>query len=166
MSLSESIPFLFILWLFGVVVSDLKSRKVYNLWIILGILVWIFGVIYYKASLLDSFVALLVISAVLMPFYMLGWMGAGDVKFGVVVGAWLGMSSGLLVMWLGGSVLAGGHALYLLFWPSLKSTDLVQGLLVSLRLGGRLLAIKDKPRAVLFSPASVCLLYTSPSPRD
>ena len=67
MSLSESIPFLFILWLFGVVVSDLKSRKVYNLWIILGILVWIFGVIYYKASLLDSFVALLVISAVLMP---------------------------------------------------------------------------------------------------
>ena len=55
--------------------------------------------------------------AVLLPFYAIGWMGAGDVKLFAVIGFLLG-SSVLLPVWLIASLAAGAHALLVVAWPS------------------------------------------------
>lgn len=47
--------------------------------------------------------------AVMLPAYLLGRMGAGDVKFFAVVGLFIG-PSGLLPVWLVGTLLAFVHA--------------------------------------------------------
>ena len=55
--------------------------------------------------------------AVLLPFYAIGWMGAGDVKLFSVIGLLLG-SSALLPVWVIASLAAGVHALLVVAWPS------------------------------------------------
>lgn len=55
----------------------------------------------------------------LLPFYVVGWMGAGDVKLFAVFGWLLGWTS-LLPIWVVGSLLAGVHALLVISarqWP-------------------------------------------------
>lgn len=47
------------------------------------------------------------------PLWRMRLMGAGDVKFLAVLGAWFG-PSGLLACWILGSLMAGGHALAVL----------------------------------------------------
>jgi prepilin peptidase CpaA len=49
----------------------------------------------------------------LLPFFLLGMMGAADVKVFAVLGAWCGMHP-LLNLWLIASIAAGVHALWLL----------------------------------------------------
>ncbi|MDN0077115.1 prepilin peptidase [Crenobacter sp. SG2303] len=44
-----------------------------------------------------------------LPFYFMGLMGAGDVKFFAVIGLWLGVSA-LLPVWVVASVMAGFQA--------------------------------------------------------
>jgi len=46
----------------------------------------------------------------LLPFYAIGWMGAGDVKYFAVIGLLLGATS-LLSIWIIASLLAGAHAM-------------------------------------------------------
>ncbi|WP_422506933.1 A24 family peptidase [Stenotrophomonas sp. GZD-301] len=46
----------------------------------------------------------------LLPFYAIGWMGAGDVKYFAVLGLLLGWSA-LLPVWIIASLCAGAHAL-------------------------------------------------------
>ncbi|MBW8372541.1 A24 family peptidase [Stenotrophomonas sp.] len=46
----------------------------------------------------------------LLPFYVIGWMGAGDVKYFAVIGLLLGATS-LLPIWIIASLLAGAHAM-------------------------------------------------------
>jgi prepilin peptidase CpaA len=46
----------------------------------------------------------------LLPFYAIGWMGAGDVKYFAVIGLLLGWSA-LLPVWIVASLCAGAHAL-------------------------------------------------------
>jgi prepilin peptidase CpaA len=43
---------------------------------------------------------------VLLPGYLMGWMGAGDVKLVAAVGAWLGMPGAVFAVL--GSLIAGG----------------------------------------------------------
>ncbi|CAB5685047.1 Flp pilus assembly protein, protease CpaA [Delftia tsuruhatensis] len=57
---------------------------------------------------------------VLLPFYALRWMGAGDVKFAAVAGLWFGLSFDLLLIWTGGSLLAGVHGLLALLLRHLQ----------------------------------------------
>ncbi|WP_198970034.1 A24 family peptidase [Xylophilus sp. ASV27] len=52
----------------------------------------------------------------LLPFYPLGWMGAGDVKFAGVLGLWFGVQP-LLPIWCLASLLAALHALA---WVALR----------------------------------------------
>lgn len=47
--------------------------------------------------------------AALLPFWMIGWMGAGDVKLFSLLGFILGFQA-LLPIWITGSVIAGIHA--------------------------------------------------------
>jgi len=53
---------------------------------------------------------LLIGLVVLLPGYIFGWMGAGDVKFFAVLGFLLGAKA-LLPIWIVGSLLGGIHAL-------------------------------------------------------
>ncbi len=46
----------------------------------------------------------------LLPFYAIGWMGAGDVKYFAVLGLLLGAAP-LLPIWIIASLLAGAHAM-------------------------------------------------------
>lgn len=50
---------------------------------------------------------------VLLPFWILGWMGAGDVKLFSLLGFMLGYQT-LLPIWIVASVIAGAHVLCVL----------------------------------------------------
>lgn len=53
--------------------------------------------------------------AAMLPAYLMGRMGAGDVKFFAVVGAFIGPSA-LWDVWLTGGLLAFAHAAMVLLW--------------------------------------------------
>lgn len=61
----------------------------------------------------SSLLGLLVGLLVLLPFYALHWMGAGDVKLFATLGFLLGFRA-LLPIWIIASILAGLHAAYVL----------------------------------------------------
>lgn len=56
-------------------------------------------------------------------------MGAGDVKFGAVLGLWFGFSPSLLYVWLGGSLLAGLHGLAVIGWRVVRGHPQFQALM-------------------------------------
>ncbi|MFS1511939.1 prepilin peptidase [Chengkuizengella sp. SCS-71B] len=76
------------------VITDLKSRKIYNVVIFPGILLAFFyylisgGIDPFLYSLLSCFVGLLIL---LIPYFM-GGMGAGDVKLLALIGAFKGIT--------------------------------------------------------------------------
>lgn len=99
---------------------DLRIRKVRNWMVLLGLgmgLVTLVGNAQpFQVPAGNALLGMLAAFAVLLPFYALRWMGAGDVKFAAVVGLWLGLSPALLAIWLGGSLLAGVHGVLVLAW--------------------------------------------------
>ena len=99
---------------------DLRIRKVRNWQVVLGLMagaVALFsGVQPFWVTPWNGLLGLLVAFAALLPFYALRWMGAGDVKFAAVMGLWFGFSPYLLLIWLGGSLLAGLHGVLVLAW--------------------------------------------------
>lgn len=95
-----------------VIITDLYARRVSNkaLLAALG-----GGGVALVALALASSVApgphllgLLLGLAALLPFHVIGWMGAGDVKYFAVLGFLLGHEA-LLPIWIGASLLAGLH---------------------------------------------------------
>ncbi|MFG5780182.1 prepilin peptidase [Comamonas sp. J-3] len=113
-----------LLWLLAIAVMDLRSRKVRN-WMVLaglatGTLALFSGVQPFWVEPWDGLLGALVAFAVLLPFYVIRWMGAGDVKFAAVMGLWFGLSPYLLVIWLGGSLLAGLHGMAVIAWRRLR----------------------------------------------
>ncbi|EED67132.1 prepilin peptidase [Comamonas testosteroni] len=111
-----------LLWLVVIVVMDLRIRKVRNWMVLLGLIAGL-AVLFsskqpFQVSVWNGLVGMCLAFVALMPFYALRWMGAGDVKFAAVIGLWFGFSHHLLVIWLGGSLLAGLHGLLVLAWHS------------------------------------------------
>ena len=106
------------LWLTAIAVMDLRGRKVKNWMVLLGLalgLAALFGGVQpLQVSAWNGLAGMAVAFAALLPFYAMRWMGAGDVKFAAVAGLWFGLSPDLLVIWLGGSLLAGLHGLVVL----------------------------------------------------
>lgn len=92
---------------------DFNHRRVPN-WLVLG------GLAAAGLSLLlnvqpfgirggDALIGALVGFIVMLIFYAVGWMGAGDVKFAGTLGLWVGLQP-LLAIWIGAALLAGLHA--------------------------------------------------------
>jgi prepilin peptidase CpaA len=82
-----------------------------------------------------------------LPFYLLRWIGAGDVKLMTAVGAWLGMD-GVLRASLAGAVAAGALALALLVWRrTSKDAAATMILLVN--------TVRKKPASLLVPRQSV-----------
>lgn len=113
-----------LLWLLAIASMDLRMRKVRNWMVLLGLAIGAValfsGAQPFQVTPLNGLIGMLVAFAALLPFYALGWMGAGDVKFAAVVGLWLGVSPALLAIWLGGSVLAGMHGIAVYAWSALQ----------------------------------------------
>ena len=129
---TTAFTWLLLLWLIAIAVMDLRSRKVRNWMVLLG-LVALFG----GAQPLDllawqGLAGMAVAFAALLPLYAIRWMGAGDVKFAAVAGLWFGLSAHLLVIWLGASLLAGLHGMAVLGWRSLARSP--QGAMLQARL--------------------------------
>lgn len=95
--------------------QDLRHRRLPNIGLLLG---WLFGLGAYLLtgslplghSLGSGGLALALGLVGFFPFYLGGWMGAGDVKLMAVIG-WLGGIDVLLATFVFGSLLAGGLAL-------------------------------------------------------
>ncbi|QRN55846.1 prepilin peptidase [Dyella caseinilytica] len=101
-----------------IAISDISARRVPNsllaIVLILGALLlcaqWAQG---QTGAPSPSMIGLLVGLISLLPFYVIHWMGAGDVKLFATLGFLLGAKA-LLPIWVIASLLAGAHAIYLL----------------------------------------------------
>lgn len=108
-----------VVWLVGVVAFDLARRRAPNAWMLAGA-----GVALVALTLGDSPLGVRWPNAlagaaagflVLLVFYAMGLMGAGDVKFAGALGLWLGWVP-LVPIAVGASLLAGIHAVLWLCW--------------------------------------------------
>lgn len=125
-------------WLIVIAIMDLRIRKVRNWMVLLGLaigtLALFSGVQPFWVEPLNGLLGMVVAFTVLLPFYAIGWMGAGDVKFAAVIGLWFGLSPDLLTIWLGGSLLAAFHALAAVSWRAFKKSSVAQWMLVQMPL--------------------------------
>ncbi|WP_269790688.1 prepilin peptidase [Stenotrophomonas sp. Iso1] len=101
-----------------VAISDLTARRVSNraLLAVLGMAVFAQAVGGATPSVADCLLGGVIGLAVLLPFHLIGWMGAGDVKLFSTIGFLLGAKA-LLPIWVCASLAAGGHALLVVTWP-------------------------------------------------
>jgi len=106
-------------WASGLVYEDWRWRRLPNALLLCGLLLgavhWlVFGLMPFGSALSEGLLAALLGLALFLPFYVAGWMGAGDVKLMAVIG-WLGGLKVLFMVILCGSLLAGMLAVLLLF---------------------------------------------------
>ena len=112
-----------LLWLLFVTVHDFRQRRVPN-WLVLAgaaaaLAALAFGVQPFEVGWTSAFLGAGIGFGFLLLFYVLGLMGAGDVKFAGALGLWTGLSP-LASIWIAASLLAGLHALTCLAlrrWP-------------------------------------------------
>lgn len=101
-----------------VVLSDLYARRVPNAWlaatlaiaVVVSLAGWATGS---PRPVWPSIPGLLVGLASMLPFYAIGWMGAGDVKYFATLGFLLGARL-LLPIWIMACLMTGVHALIIL----------------------------------------------------
>ncbi|MFT4506547.1 A24 family peptidase [Caballeronia sp. 15711] len=108
---------LFIGWALVIVLFDCRWRRIPN-WLVIGGLVaaGVLVAIGHSPFQIDLFDAALGLAAgllALLPFYLIGLMGAADVKVFATLGAWCGFHA-LPALWIVASIAAGIHALVLL----------------------------------------------------
>lgn len=98
-----------------VALSDLHARRVSNRALLVALCAGAIALgtpwtgLPVSAALIGGLLGL----AALLPFHLMGWMGAGDVKFFAILGFLLGWQS-LLPIWVLASLLAGIHAVAIL----------------------------------------------------
>lgn len=120
-----------LLWLLFVAVYDFRQRRVPN-WLVLAgasaaLAVLALGMQPFGVEWSSALAGAAIGFGFLLLFYVLGFMGAGDVKFAAALGLWVGLPA-LLPIWLGASLLAGLHsALWLALqrWPVLPRLSLM-----------------------------------------
>jgi len=109
--------FVLISWLAGTVAFDFGYRRVPNLWLLAGAIFATVALSWNGSPLAVTWQQALTggvgAFAILLCFYVLGMMGAGDVKFAGVLGLWLG-GPALVPIAIGAGLLAFGHALFCL----------------------------------------------------
>jgi len=124
--------------------TDIWKFKVYN---VLTLPLLVSGLLYhaFRAELADSLLGVLFGFASLIVLYIIGGMGAGDVKLMAAVGAWLGMPLTFYVF-IASSLAAGVYSIGLVVWTGQVGETAVNLQILWLRLAsvGRYLGSDDK----------------------
>jgi prepilin peptidase CpaA len=124
--------------------TDIWKFKVYN---VLTLPLLVSGLLYhaFRAELADSLLGVLFGFAALIVLYIIGGMGAGDVKLMAAVGAWLGMPLTFYVF-IASSLAAGVYSIGLVVWTGQVGETAVNLQILWLRLAsvGRYLGSDDK----------------------
>jgi len=124
--------------------TDIWKFKVYN---VLTLPLLVSGLLYhaFRAELADSLLGVLFGFAALIVLYIIGGMGAGDVKLMAAVGAWLGMPLTFYVF-IASSLAAGVYSIGLVVWTGQVGETAVNLQILWLRLAsvGRYLGSEDK----------------------
>jgi prepilin peptidase CpaA len=124
--------------------TDIWKFKVYN---VLTLPLLVSGLLYhaFRAELADSLLGVLFGFAALIVLYIIGGMGAGDVKLMAAVGAWLGMPLTFYVF-IASSLAAGVYSIGLVVWTGRVGETAVNLQILWLRLAsvGRYLGSDDK----------------------
>jgi prepilin peptidase CpaA len=109
------INYVFIAFVVTCALSDLLVRKVFNVVVVAGVILGLGANLMYFGlpGLGQSMLGMAAGFAFLLPFYLLGGIGAGDVKFLAACGAITGLK---LLLWgtLYGAVIGGVYAIILL----------------------------------------------------
>jgi prepilin peptidase CpaA len=125
-------------------ITDVWKFKVYNA---LTVPLLVSGLLYhgFRAELTDSLVGILFGFASLIILYLVGGMGAGDVKLMAGIGAWLGMPLTFYVF-IASSLAAGIYSLLLVVLTGKVGETVVNLHIIWLRLSsiGRYLAADDR----------------------
>jgi prepilin peptidase CpaA len=112
-------------WAVAVAISDCRLRRVPNALVAIGLCAALAASLLHagpaRIGLAQALVAAAVGFAALMPFFVLGMMGAGDVKVFAVLGAWCGLHM-LLDLWIVASLVAGLHAMVILLSTRWRSS--------------------------------------------
>ena len=123
--------------------TDIWKFKVYNA---LTLPLLVSGLLYhaFRAELADSLLGVLFGFASLIVLYIIGGMGAGDVKLMAAVGAWLGMPLTFYVF-IASSLAAGVYSIGLVVWTGQVVETAVNLQILWLRLAsvGRYLGSDD-----------------------
>jgi prepilin peptidase CpaA len=117
---------LFALWSALVAWADCRDRRVAN-WLVAAGGVAAIACAALRASplgvsVMQAAFGFVIGLAVLLPFFLLGAMGAADVKVFAVLGAWCGAAA-LPGIWVAASLAAGMHALALIVAARVSSRD-------------------------------------------
>ncbi|MFM9925336.1 A24 family peptidase [Variovorax sp. H27-G14] len=120
-----------LLWLAFIAVHDFRRRIVPN-WLVLAgaaaaLVQLSLGFQPVGISWSEALLGLAAGFGVLLLFYAVGVMGAGDVKFAGALGLWVGPTA-LAPIWIGGSLLAASHGILWLAlqrWPLLPRLALL-----------------------------------------
>jgi prepilin peptidase CpaA len=120
---------LFVAWIAAVTSCDCRSRRIPNSLVVAG-LVAALAVALWQRSPFNVSIAQAALGAtvgliVMLPFFVLGVMGAADVKVFAVLGAWCGMHA-LLGLWVAASLLGGIHAGWVLIVTRTRIASLAQ----------------------------------------
>ena len=142
-------------------VTDLRTRRIPNVLTFGGAAVALIAGVAVKGlpGLLDAALGWLVGCAAFLPFFLLGGMGAGDVKLLAAIGAWLGPAGAFwtaIYGGLAGGPLAVGVALYRGY---LNQSLMNLGLLLTF---WRTSGIRPLPSLTLQSAAGPRLPYALP----
>jgi prepilin peptidase CpaA len=128
-------------------VTDVWKFKVYNA---LTLPLLAAGLLYhgFRLEIADSIMGILFGFAALVPLYMIGGMGAGDVKLMAAIGAWLGLQLTFYVF-IASSLAAGIYAIMLMVATGKVGETIVNLHILWLRLAsiGRYLASDDRVEA-------------------
>jgi prepilin peptidase CpaA len=149
------------LWLVTAIVFDFRKRKVPNALVIGGLALTLAALAFdlntFASGNSDALIGGATAFLVLLIFYSLGAVGAGDVKFAAVVGLWMGFHS-LLILWIVASILAGLHsALWLILqrWPVMPSVSAALMGSADTHPSGKLRKIKNTPYAAYIAIAAL-----------
>jgi prepilin peptidase CpaA len=137
-------------------ISDYSARKVPNAWMLIALVegTFVFFVewsLHRSGSPWSAILGFFTGLFVLLPFYAIHWMGAGDVKLFATFGFLLGAKA-LLPIWIIASLLAGAHVIYALL-SNYRSRQATQGLFVD---GDAIRALTTE-RTRRGSPYAACL---------
>ena len=112
--MEDDMELIFLMWLCIAASIDFVYRKFFNWFAISGGLIAILSISVYPDShplsikIVDSFLGAAIAFFVLLIFYKLKMMGAGDVKFAAVLGLWVGWKL-LLPIWTLSCLFAIAH---------------------------------------------------------